>query len=398
MPETDGQHKNGCPMGAGQHDDGPPSRRLLCILFCDREEDTGLADPRHAGWIAAFVLGWYPQARRRRKGKKGNWFSVAQILAGTGLSVNQWRDAKPWLVGAVHVEHGGHAGKRALFMRPTAQLQRFVAGDYPDKKAAKRALEALREAPGSAQEVHPGATQVVLTGDTAGQNQGQQGGPNLILSSLSPLSPTSTYKQVSGLTPATQDSVSKKGKEKTGKIGPSAKGLKIEPEGKYTPPAPPAGGTIDLDALVELIYAAKVAALDEVCGPAPQPPTEEDILFDQKYKKHMLKRLKQDLVLFPEVPIPKGCTTVVHPMAKDPVRWEGLSKKAKTDLYHNKFLNYLENWKNGKAGKHAASAYGIHPKHFPVPKDMYDDDPEMAALDADLAKTMASWDDLDEAA
>ena len=126
------------------------------------------------------------------------------------------------------------------------------------------------------------------------------------------------------------------------------------------------------------------------------PPTEEDVLFDQNYKKLMLKRLKRDLVLFPEVPIPKGCK-LVHPMCKDPARWDGVSLKVKADLYHDKFLNYLENWKKGKAGKHAASAYGIDPKHLPVQKDMYDDDPEMAALDAELAKSMAGW-DLGEAA
>jgi hypothetical protein len=82
-----------------------------------------------------------------------------------------------------------------------------------------------------------------------------------------------------------------------------------------------------------------------------------------------------------------------------------LSSKAKTDLYANKFLQYLENWKNGKAGKHAASVYGYGGlgagntmPNLKIPKCLYDDDPELAALDAEFAKSMAALDDLDEAA
>jgi hypothetical protein len=71
---------------------------------------------------------------------------------------------------------------------------------------------------------------------------------------------------------------------------------------------------VDLESLVELIYAAKVAQIDASLGIlTPGPLTEEDILLEEQTKKHMLKKLKKDLQLYPSVPIPKGCK-LVHPM------------------------------------------------------------------------------------
>jgi hypothetical protein len=167
---------------------------------------------------------------------------------------------------------------------------------------------------------------------------------------------------------------------------------------------------VDLESLVELIYAAKFAQIDASYGLEPLPEsslTEEDKLFQEQSKKLFITRLKEDLVLFPEVPIPKGCS-LVHPMLKDPVRWVTLSLKAKADLYHNKFLNYLENWKKGNAGKHAASVYGFGSYGSPGNtnakvnfKHLAELDPEWAAesaaLDAELAKALGEL-DLDEAA
>jgi hypothetical protein len=123
---------------------------------------------------------------------------------------------------------------------------------------------------------------------------------------------------------------------------------------------------------------------------------QDDQDFLDQFKQLTLTELKKDLKLYPELPIPKGCT-LVHPAKKDPGRWVGLSSKVKADLY-GRFLKYLENW---KAGKHAASVYGYgglgpgdsmpHPK---IPKCLYDDDPEwaatLAALDAELAKSIAA--------
>jgi hypothetical protein len=168
---------------------------------------------------------------------------------------------------------------------------------------------------------------------------------------------------------------------------------------------------VDLESLVELIYAAKVAQIQSSDGLEPLPgssPGEDG--FDQSAKKLMLTKLKKDLQLYPEVPIPKGCK-LVHPMFKDPIRWVSLSSKAKTDLYAHKFLPYLENWKKGKAGKHAANVYGssilgdsklgssTYPKY---PKNLEDDDPEWAAesaaLDAEFTEAMAKWNDEDEVA
>jgi hypothetical protein len=215
MPETVGQHKNGCPKGKTQSR-GPLSRRLLCIMFTDK---------RNAGLLADFFLGWHRHAKRGRKGEAGRWcvFSLAEILTGTGLSKNQWRDAKPWLEGAVRIVGGGNMGKRAIWVQPTAQLERFVAGagDYPDKKAARRALEALRQAP-----VEPvGTTQAEPVGHSAGHNQGHHGGQNPILSTLSSLSAHGdTKNQTFDLE-----------KEKPGKIPQSAK---VGPESKITPPTP----------------------------------------------------------------------------------------------------------------------------------------------------------------
>jgi hypothetical protein len=127
-------------------------------------------------------------------------------------------------------------------------------------------------------------------------------------------------------------------------------------------------------------------------------------------KKLQTTKAKNDAKLYPEVPIPKGCP-LVHPRDKDPKRWPTLSHKVKGDLYAG-FLQYLENWRNDKAGKHAASVYGFGSYggpgntkakvKFTIPKNLAEFDPlwaaESAALDADWAKAMATFDDLDEAA
>jgi hypothetical protein len=171
---------------------------------------------------------------------------------------------------------------------------------------------------------------------------------------------------------------------------------------------------VDLESLVELIYAAKVAQIESSDGIEPLPgasPTEDEL--DEVAKKLMLNKLKKDLQLYPEVPIPKGCK-LVHPMFKDPIRWVSLSSKAKTDLYAHKFLPYLENWKKGKAGKHAANVYGSsilggskpgsskYPKYPKYPKNLEDNDPEWAAesaaLDAEFTEAMAKSNDEDEVA
>jgi hypothetical protein len=209
------------PAKAKEQHNSPPSRRLLCIMFCDN---------RNAGLLADFFLGWHRHAKRGRKGEGGRWcvFSLAEILTGTGLSKNQWRDAKPWLKGAVRIVSGGNMGKRAIWVQPTALLEHFVGGGYPDKKAARQALEALRQAPlepGAAQVGLVGQTQVGPVGDFAGHNQEHQGGQNPIHSPPSPLSPhEDTKNQAFDLE-----------KEKPGKIPQT---VKVVPESKVTPLPP----------------------------------------------------------------------------------------------------------------------------------------------------------------
>jgi hypothetical protein len=118
--------------------------------------------------------------------------------------------------------------------------------------------------------------------------------------------------------------------------------------------------------------------------------TEDDAGFEAAMKQLQATKAKHDAKRYPEVPIPKGCA-LVHPKRKDPKRWLNLSHKVKTDLYA-RFLKYLENWKAGKAGKHAASAYGCssassyggfaNSMKLKIPKDLVENDPVWAAAQA----------------
>ena len=97
------------------------SRKYLCMVY---------ADDRNAGKIINLVVSWYPHAKRRRKGIPGVWsvFSRNEICEGTGLTLKQYTRAMPVAIecGAVDFVMGGHRGKKAIFMRPTPALTRYL--------------------------------------------------------------------------------------------------------------------------------------------------------------------------------------------------------------------------------------------------------------------------------
>ena len=111
---------------------GKLPRLYLCIMF---------ANDGNAGKIIAFVVSWYPHAQRRRKGTDGVWsvLSRRDICEGAGLSLKQYERAMPVAVrcGAVDFIIGGHAGKKAIFTRPTGALMAYLR-DATDRPTAHR--------------------------------------------------------------------------------------------------------------------------------------------------------------------------------------------------------------------------------------------------------------------
>ena len=99
------------------------------------------ADDRNAGKIIDFIVSWYPQAKRRRKGTQGLWsvFSRQKLYKGAGLSLKQYKRAMPVAVecGAVDFIVGGHAGKRAIFTRPTGALMNYLR-NATDRQLAEK--------------------------------------------------------------------------------------------------------------------------------------------------------------------------------------------------------------------------------------------------------------------
>jgi hypothetical protein len=346
------------PVNGKEQNKGRPSRRLLCCM---------LVDDRIAGLLLDFIMGWHKHAKLRHERLPGLWvvFSRDDLCAGAGLTLKQYRRARRLLEGFVHFVAGGFRGKRAIWMQPTALTNRFLAGKYRTKWAARRALEALQDPSNQDLKQNVKPVPLVPVGPTTGSNQGPNQGPNLIDSTHSPLS--AHKSQNLGLL--------EKGKEKPGKdeqIDQMDQIAQIEQYDqideqeqidqhnqleKKQPPAPPGAEppSVELEALWEPIKQHKIEELKK------QDPNleidEDDQDFWKPYKQLKLKELKKDLKLYPELPIPKGCP-LVHPAKKNPGRWVGLSPKVKADLYA-RFKHYLENWLNGKAGKHAASVYGF---------------------------------------
>lgn len=117
---------------APAHESGKPPRIYLCILY---------AGDRNAGKIIAFVVSWYPHAKRRRRGTQGVWsvFSRQKICEDTGLSLKQYKRAMPVAIrcGAIDFIIGGHAGKKAIFTRPRGTLMAYLR-DATDRRAAHR--------------------------------------------------------------------------------------------------------------------------------------------------------------------------------------------------------------------------------------------------------------------
>ena len=113
---------------------GKLPRLYLCMMY---------AGDRNAGKIIAFVVSWYPHAKRRRRGTQGFWsvFSRQKICEDTGLSLKQYKRAMPVAIrcGAIDFIIGGHAGKKAIFTRP--RRTRFalvqVTHRYPLLKTAR---------------------------------------------------------------------------------------------------------------------------------------------------------------------------------------------------------------------------------------------------------------------
>jgi len=357
--------------GKGQDKDRP-CLKWLCMMY---------ADDRNAGLLLYFALGWQKHAKLHRKGKAGLWIAVsrADILAGTGMSLKQYNTGRKRLqaLKGVYLEGGGFRGKRSLFMQCTDRLERFLRRGYATNSAARKSLEAFRQE-AQQEAVDPTATtQVGPTGPTSGHypgnNEGHNKGHNPIQSTPSTLSTHSAHGKESC---ALEE---KEGKEKE-KPGMNGEGDEIDqidqiaPEKSQTPappgakPAPPSPklpkppgaeppSVEPSSELLELLWEAiKQHKIEELKKQDPNLEIDQDDQdFWEPYKQVKLKELKKDLKLYPELPIPKGCS-LVHPAKKDPGRWASLSHKVKADLYA-RFLQYLENWRNSEAGKHAASVY-----------------------------------------
>ena len=175
----------------------------------------------------------------------------------------------------------------------------------------------------------------------------------------------------------------------------------IEPE-KKQPPAPPGAklpppgveppGMEQLEALWEPIKQHKIEEWKKLDPNLEIDQSDQD--FWESYKQLTLNKLKKDLKLYPELPIPEGCP-LVHPARKEPGRWLGLSAKYKAAIYAT-FKQYLENWKNGKAGKHATSVYGfgIGGSGTKTMKYVLSEE-DQALIDAEVA-SWDSWDEDDE--
>jgi hypothetical protein len=365
------------PVNGKEQDKDRPCLKWLCMMY---------ADDRNAGLLLYFALGWQKHAKLHRKGKAGLWIAVsrADILAGTGMSLKQYNRGRKRLqtLEGVYLEGGGFRGKRSLFMQCTDRLERFLRRGYATKSAARKALEAFRQE-AQQEAVDPTATtQVGPTGPTnghyPGNNEGHNKGHNPIQSTLSTLSIHPAHEEESGVLEE------KEGKEKekpgmngegdeidhTGQIVPEKSQTPAPPGAKPAPPSPklpkPPGAelpSVEPSAeLLELLWEAfKQHKIEEWQKENPNLEIDQDDQdFLEQSKQLTLSKLKKDLKLYPELPIPKGCP-LVHPARKEPARWLGLSAKYKAAIYFT-FKPYLENWKNGKAGKHATSVYGFGSK------------------------------------
>ena len=326
--------------GKEQNKGRPLSRRYLCCM---------LADDKNAGHLLAFIVGWHKHATLPRQGKTGLWnaFSLAMILAGAGLTPKQWYRSKALLEGLVHIEPGGFAGKRTIWTQPclTAQAECFLAGEYRTKSEARKALALLK---GNLKQ----APQVPV-GSVSGQNQGKNQGQNPILSTL-PSLPTKKNKTLKGLN---------KGKEKQ-----LDSKNKSQYEGKKMP-----------DSAQESIQHTAT----------PHTAAHSASAHTQQHPELAEEPGQTNADLYPEVPIPKGCP-LKHPRQHYGKRWATFSPKVKADLYAW-FQQALENWLNGKAGKHAASVYGFG--KYPCSSYLAGDPP---GWEAEEAKIIAEYDALAE--
>jgi hypothetical protein len=342
------------PVAGKEEDKDRPCLKWLCMAY---------ADDRNAGLLLYFVLGWQTHAKLHRKGKAGRWIAVsrADILARTGMSLKQYNTGRKRLqtLEGVHLVGGGFRGKRSLFMQCTDRLERFLRRGYASKSAARKAMEAFRQE-AQQQAVDPtGITQArptgaiqsgptgPISGHYPGNNEGHNKGNNPIQSTHSTLSTLSAHEESGVLE-------EKAGKEKPGMNGEGGEIDQMDqivPEKSQTS-APPGAKPAPSSPNLRKPPGAKAPSLE----PSAELLDGDDQDLLEQSKQLTLKKLEKDLELYPELPIPKGCP-LVHPAKKAPERWASFSHKVKADLYA-RFLEYLDNWKASKVGKHAASVYG----------------------------------------
>jgi hypothetical protein len=261
------------PVNGEAQNKSRPSRKYLCIT---------LTDDRTAGCLLDFIVGWHKHAKLHRKGRAGRWnaFSLADLLAGSSLTVKQWRRVKPLLKAYVLIEDGGYRGKRSIWTQPTALTNRFLRGQYPTNEAAREALALLMS---NVKQV-PQAPVDTAPGDNQGQNQGQ----NPIHSTLPILS-----------TKKNQSQTLSKGKEKK---------------------------EIDKDNQIKDDQIIPHSAPKSIIEPASAAPQLE------QQTEHLPKQAKTDAELYPEIPIPHKCP-VKHPKDHYGKRWATFSAKVKADRY-----------------------------------------------------------------
>jgi hypothetical protein len=137
-----------------------PNRRPPRIWVC-----TVAANDRNAGKLLSWIAGIARHATQRRRGHQGLWNANSReyILTQTGLSLKQYRRARPILIelGLAEFLDGGFAGKRTILTRPTPLLTSILAGAVSYRRT--REIIAERAQLGAQPWAQPGAQSNTLS-------------------------------------------------------------------------------------------------------------------------------------------------------------------------------------------------------------------------------------------